>query len=153
MSKRVKLKLEQDGKDFGYVQLKKDIFYSSGTEKEAIVFELVKYSKLEDAYYYKVADTKKGYMDVKVATSRIQVVEPFLSVDASSIGAWKHKNNGHLVYVLGGRETGKELSSSQDTESKALYGNLHDGKPFTVKLVEADKANNKSNPELEHAMI
>lgn len=150
---KVKLKLEQNGKDFGYVKLKKDIFYSNGSENEAVVFELEKYSKLEGAFYYRIADTKQGYMDVKVSTSRIEIVEPWFSVDASSIGAWKLKNNGELVYVLGGKETEKVLSSCADTEYKALFGNIIDGKPFIVKQIEATKANNKSNPELQHAII
>jgi hypothetical protein len=134
---KVKLKLEQDGKDFGYVKLKKDIFYSNGSENEAVVFELEKYSKLEGAFYYRIADTKKGYMDVKVLTSRIEVVEPWFTIDVSSSGAWKLNNDGELVYVLGGKETEKVLSSSPDAEYKALYGKIIYEKPFIVKQIEA----------------
>ncbi|CAM1340267.1 hypothetical protein [Tenacibaculum amylolyticum] len=152
MEKRVILKLEQNGKDFGYVQLKNDIFYSNGTKEQAVVFELENYHDLPDTHYYRVADTKKGYMDVKYTSSRVQVVEPWISVDLSSICAWKYINNS-LRMVVNQTETGKMLSSSQDLESKALYANFYEGKPFKVTQVEVKNANNKSNPELAHAII
>ncbi|MCO7186025.1 hypothetical protein NH341_11345 [Tenacibaculum sp. XPcli2-G] len=152
MNKRIILKLEQDGKDFGYVKLKKDIFYSNGSKEEAVVFELENYKKSSDSFYYKVADTKDSYMDVKAATSRVQVVKPFLSVSSSSICAWTLKN-GILRMVLASKETGKALSTSEDAESTALYANLFDGKPFTVIEENPKEASNKANPALAHVII
>jgi hypothetical protein len=152
MSKRVILKLEQDGKDFGYVKLKKDIFYSNGSKEEAVVFELEKYKKTSDTFYYKVADTKESYMDVKLATSRVQVVKPFLSVSSSSICAWTLKD-GTLRMVISNKETGKVLSSSDDTESTALYANLFDGKPFKVTEESPNTVSNKANPALAHVVV
>lgn len=152
MSKRVILKLKQNGKDFGYVRLKKDIFYSGGKKDEAVVFELEKYKDTSDTFYYKVADTKKGYMDVKFSTSRVQVVEPWMSVESSTICAWKLENET-LRMILSKKETGKKLSSGSDTESKALYANLYEGEIFNVYPEAPGKISNKANIELEHAII
>ncbi|WP_299679453.1 hypothetical protein [uncultured Tenacibaculum sp.] len=90
-------------------------------------------------------------MDAKISTSRIQVVKPFLSVSSSSICAWTLKD-GTLRMVMGNKETGKVLSSSEDSESKALYANLFEGKPFTV-TEENPKTSNKANPALAHVII
>lgn len=150
MNKRVILKLEQDGKDFGYVKLKKDIFYSNGSKEEAVVFELENYPKSSDTFYYKVANTKNSYMDVRATTSRVQVDKPYISLSTSTICTWTLKD-GTLRMVLGSRETGKVLSNNKNTESSALYANLFDGKPFTVVEETPETVSNKANPALANA--
>lgn len=121
-----KIKLTNDGKDFGYVTLrdKSEVFYGFGTKEQATVFELEQYKSDPDTYYFKVAGTKESYMDVKAASSRIQIVKPTFTVETSSICAWKWDGD-ELQMIIGSKFTGKCMSrSTDDHESVALYGNI-----------------------------
>lgn len=118
------LKLKNEGKDFGYVTLDREVFYGNGPKEKATKFELKKYKDGSNAHYFKVAGTKESYMDVKVATSRIQIVKPFWSVEKSSICAWEHVDN-QLRMIIVEKFTGKCLSRSIDDKcSESLYGNI-----------------------------
>jgi hypothetical protein len=120
------IKLVNDGKDFGYVTLRDNssVFYGQGTKAKATAFELEQYKKEKNTFYFKVAGTKESYMDVRAATSRLEIVKPTFSVGASSICAWTLEN-GELRMIIGEHFTGKCLSrSTDDHESLALFGNI-----------------------------
>jgi hypothetical protein len=120
------IKLENAGTDFGYVTLRDNspIFYGKGSKANAAVFELEKYKNEADTYYLKVAGSKESYLDVRAATSRLEIVKPTFSVDSSSICAWKLEGD-ELRMIVKSHFTGKCLSrSTDDHESVALYGNI-----------------------------
>ncbi|CAM4013575.1 MULTISPECIES: hypothetical protein [Flavobacterium] len=152
--KKVIVKLEFEGKDFGYMRIdKKGTFYGGGSESEAVEFELEKYSKLKEANYFKVSGTK-GYLDFKATSSILFSDTPWLSVDSSSICAWKIIDN-ELHAILGGKDTTKAVSrSAHDSSTSALYANSPiDNNHCTVTLVDATKkSSNNEKEELKHAL-
>lgn len=132
------LKISDNGKDFGYVTLKGEVFYGGGSRSEAAKFDLEKYKNESNTFYFKLTGTKESYMDVKAASSRIQIVKPTFSVDSSSICAWRIENQ-ELQMIISSHFTGKCLSrSTDDKESKALYGNIM-GSHCTVTMEEVAK--------------
>jgi hypothetical protein len=156
-TKKKLIKLEFQGKDFGYVRMQKgsDSFYGGGSEKEAVEFELESYKGSNTRFYFKVSGTKDSYLDFALTSSVLKVTKPWFSVDQSTICAWE-LISGELHVILAGKDTTKAVSRSQaDPTSTILYANSpYDGNHCQVSLVDAtSKSSNQEKPELQHALV
>jgi hypothetical protein len=148
------LKLAYEGKDFGYMRIAKNgTFYGDGSESDAVEFEQVKYKNMDGAYYYKISGTK-GYLDFSATSSALFSDTPWLSVESSSICAWKMIDN-ELHAILGSKDTTKALSrSAKDEESSILFANISfDGHHCKVEILDStNKSNNLKKEVLAHAI-
>lgn len=143
MNKIIKLNFE--GKDFGYMGMKKNgsmhVFYGGADKSDAVEFKQVSYPKKSNAYYYEIVKDKNHYLDIKATNSILFSDKPNISLAMSSIVAWEEVD-GELHAIIGGKDTTKAVSrSAADPDSTTLYGNLTlgDGKACKVKILDVEK--------------
>ena len=136
--KIIKLDNKNIDKYNGYITYdpKNRTFNGGGTRKEAVRLEEIPDSKNKKAYYYKVKETQKEYMDVKTADhSKIKGNKPYLS--KGSTAAWIMVGRQLSTYQ-GGLVTNRFVSPSNDGDtSLQLYANVS-GEHFTVTIEDVE---------------
>lgn len=118
------IKLTNAGKYEGYItyDATNRTFNEGGKKEDAVNLEQIVCPDNKDAYYYKVKDTAKEYMDVKTTDkSKIKGNKPILGKGLTA--AWIMVGD-KLSTFQGGLVTNRLVSSSNDGDtSNQLYAN------------------------------
>ncbi|KZN64733.1 hypothetical protein N473_13150 [Pseudoalteromonas luteoviolacea CPMOR-1] len=114
------LKLITQGQDFGYITISKEtsgLFYGNSPIEHATEFELIPCRKDCSAFYYKIANSQKSYMDLSFASNVVKITQAN-NPESEKVCAWKiHKDN--------------------------LYALSHDQSPYNILSRSAFKLNSR----------
>lgn len=105
------LKLITQGQDFGYITIRKEtsgLFYGNSPVEHATEFELIPCRKDCHAFYYKIANSQKSYMDLSFASNVVKITQAN-NPESKKVCAWKiHKSN---LYALGHEQSSFNILS------------------------------------------